>query len=79
MLVIRAIDTLKVFDIVFGTTGGGPGLATEVVQTYVYRSAYSYQQIGKAMAVMVLFSVLILAISLLLQSFQEEGSRKLRT
>nr|NIS41734.1 sugar ABC transporter permease [Desulfuromonadales bacterium] len=48
VLVIRAIDTLKVFDIVFGTTGGGPGLATEVVQTYVYRMAYSYQQIGKA-------------------------------
>lgn len=73
VLVIRAIDTLKVFDIVFGTTGGGPGLATEVVQTYVYRTAYSYQQIGKAMTVMVLFSILILAISLLLQRFQEDG------
>lgn len=73
VLVIRAIDTLKVFDIVFGTTGGGPGLATEVVQTYVYRTAYSYQQIGKAMTVMVLFSILILAISLLLQRFQEDS------
>ncbi len=73
VLVIRAIDTLKVFDIVFGTTGGGPGLATEVVQTYVYRTAYSYQQIGKAMAVMIIFSILILAISLLLQSLQQRG------
>lgn len=72
VLVIRAIDTLKVFDIVFGTTGGGPGLATEVVQTYVYRSAYSYQQIGKAMAVMILFSILILAISLVLQALQDD-------
>ena len=71
VIVIRVIDTLKVFDIVFGTTGGGPGIATEMIQTYVYRSAYSYQQIGKAMAVMILFSILILAISLLLQSFQE--------
>ncbi len=70
VIIIRAIDTLKVFDIVFGTTGGGPGLATEVVQTFVYRTAYSYQQIGKAMATMILFSLLILAISLALQSLQ---------
>jgi multiple sugar transport system permease protein len=75
VLVIRAIDTLKVFDVVFGTTGGGPGLATEVVQTYVYRTAYSYQQIGKAMTVMVLFAILILAISLALQSFQRDEKR----
>ena len=75
VIIIRAIDTLKVFDIVFGTTGGGPGLATEVVQTFVYRTAFSYQQIGKAMATMILFSLLILAVSLALQALQrrEDG------
>ena len=73
VVIIRAIDTLKVFDIVFGTTGGGPGLATEVVQTFVYRTAYSYQQIGKAMATMVLFSLLILAVALSLQMLQRRG------
>ena len=64
VLVIRSIDTLKVFDIVFGTTGGGPGLATEVLQTLAYRTAYGYLQIGKSMTIMVLFGVLILAICL---------------
>ena len=73
VIIIRAIDTLKVFDIVFGTTGGGPGLATEVVQTFVYRTAYSYQQIGKAMATMILFSLLILAIALALQYLKQRG------
>ncbi len=73
VIIIRAIDTLKVFDIVFGTTGGGPGLATEVVQTFVYRTAYSYQQIGKAMTAMILFSLVILAVSLILQSLQRRG------
>ena len=72
VVIIRIIDTLKVFDIVFGTTGGGPGLATEVVQTFVYRTAYSYQQIGKAMATMILFSLLILAVSIALQSLQRK-------
>lgn len=73
VIIIRAIDTLKVFDIVFGTTGGGPGLATEVVQTFVYRIAYSYQQIGRALATMVLFSLLILVVSLTLQMLQRRG------
>jgi multiple sugar transport system permease protein len=70
VIIIRAIDTLKVFDIVFGTTGGGPGLSTEVVQTFVYRTAYSYQQIGKAMATMIIFSILILVVALALQALQ---------
>ena len=75
VVIIRAIDTLKVFDIVFGTTGGGPALATEVVQTFVYRTAYSYQQIGKAMTAMILFSLLILVISLALQRLQRRGEQ----
>ena len=73
VVIIRAIDTLKVFDIVFGTTGGGPALATEVAQTFVYRTAFSYQQFGKAMAAMILFSLLILVISLALQRLQRRG------
>ncbi len=71
VIIIRAIDTLKVFDIVFGTTGGGPQIATEVVQTFVYRTAYSYQQIGKAMATIILFSLLILIVALALQMLQQ--------
>lgn len=64
VLVIRIIDTLKVFDIVFGTTGGGPRLATEVVQTYAYRTAFSVLQISKAMTIMLVFSVLVTALCL---------------
>ena len=59
VLIIRSIDTLKVFDIVFGTTGGGPGLATEVAQTFAYRTAYSFLQISRAMTIMVIFSALV--------------------
>ncbi|MCY4542254.1 MAG: sugar ABC transporter permease [Rhodobacteraceae bacterium] len=73
VVIIRAIDTLKVFDLVFGTTGGGPALSTEVVQTFVYRTAFSYLQIGKAMATMILFSILILGVSIALQMFQRRG------
>ena len=62
VLIIRSIDTLKVFDIVFGTTGGGPGLATEVMQTFAYRTAYSFLQISRAMTIMVIFAALVTAL-----------------
>ena len=65
VLIFRSIDTLKVFDIVWGTTGGGPGLATEALQTYAYRVAYSFLEMSKSMTVMVLFSVVVIFLTIL--------------
>jgi ABC-type sugar transport systems, permease components len=53
------IWSFTAFDFVFLMTGGGPGNATELVSTYMYRLAMSSQQPGYASAialVMVLFS-----------------------
>lgn len=73
--VFRSIDTLKVFDIVFGTTGGGPSLATEVVQTLAYRTSYGFLQIGKAMAIMVLFSLAIVVLCVAYERLQPDAER----
>ncbi len=70
VIVFRSIDTLKVFDIVFGTTGGGPALATEMAQTLAYRTAFSFLQISKSMTIMVIFSLVILAICVLYDRLQ---------
>lgn len=75
VVVFRSIDTLKVFDIVFGTTGGGPALSTEVMQTLAYRTSYGYLQIGKSMAIMVLFSVSILALCFAYSRLQPDAER----
>jgi multiple sugar transport system permease protein len=71
VLIFRTIDTLKVFDIIFGTTGGGPQIATEVMQTMAYRKAFSFLQMSEAMTVMVIFSVIVLAISLVYMRLEE--------
>ncbi len=71
ILIFRTIDTLKVFDIIFGTTGGGPQIATEVMQTMAYRKAFSFLQMSEAMTVMVIFSVIVLAISLIYMRLDE--------
>ena len=59
VIIFRSIDTLKIFDLVWGATGGGPGLSTEVVQTYAYRTAYGFLQMSKAMTIIVIFSVVV--------------------
>ena len=74
VILFRSIDTLKIFDLVGGATGGGPGLSTEVVQTYAYRTAYGFLQMSKAMTVIVIFSVIVA----LLTIFYHRVDRKLR-
>lgn len=71
VLIFRSIDTLKVFAIIFGTTNGGPGIATEAVQTLTYRTAFKILQISEAMTIMVIFSIVILTISLLYVRYSE--------
>ncbi len=58
----RTVDCLKVFAIIFGTTGGGPVRATEAMQVLTYRTAFKELQMSKAMAIMVLFSGFILVV-----------------
>ena len=72
VLIFRSIDTLKVFDIVWGTTGGGPGLATEVIQTYAYRVAYSFLEMSRSMTVMVLFSIVVIFLTAIYSKFNKD-------
>lgn len=65
VLIFRTIDCLKVFAIIFGTTGGGPAQFTEAVQTLTYRTAFKFLQMSRAMTLMVIFSVIILVICLI--------------
>lgn len=62
IVVFRLIDTLKVFDLVFGLTGGGPLRRTEAVQTLAYQTAFKFSDFGGAAAIVVLFSAIIFAI-----------------
>lgn len=60
--VFRAIECLKVFALIFGTTGGGPRQSTEALQVLTYRTAFEQLHMSKAMTIMVLSSILVLTI-----------------
>ncbi|MGE0798053.1 MAG: carbohydrate ABC transporter permease [Lautropia sp.] len=72
--VVRTIDALKTFDTIFVITQGGPGTASETINLYLYLQAFSYYQMGKASAVVVVFFVLVVALSWLLVWLRERTS-----
>jgi len=65
-LVIRTIDALKAFDTIFVISGGGPGSASETINLLLYLTAFNYYDMGYASANVVVFFLLILAITLVL-------------
>lgn len=64
-VLLRLIDVLKTFDIIYATTQGGPGFATETMNILAFKQGFEYFQFGKASAVLVLFFTIVLAIAVL--------------
>jgi multiple sugar transport system permease protein len=64
--VIRMIDALKAFDTIYVITLGGPGTSSETLNILLYQTAFAYYDLGYGSAMVVVFFVLILLISLLL-------------
>ncbi len=73
-LVIRAIDAIKAFDTIFVISNGGPGTASETMNIYLYLQAFSYYNMGYASAIVVVFFVLILMVSLVLFSVRQKSA-----
>ncbi len=60
---IRMIDAVKSFDIIFAITQGGPGSASETINLYLYSVAFIYYDVGYASAIVIVFFVLIVALA----------------
>ncbi len=71
-VLITTIGGLKVFDLIFVMTGGGPANATQVMGTYIYLQAFNLGNMGYANAL----SVILLLIALLMGVAQLKLSRR---
>jgi multiple sugar transport system permease protein len=60
----RTIDALKVFDLVFVMTQGGPADTTNVLQFYGYKKNFPEGMIGYGSAIAVWFFLVSLILSL---------------
>ena len=65
-VIIRSIDALKSFDIIYAITQGGPGTASETINIYLYTQAFSFYDIGYGSAIAVVFFGIVVAMSLAL-------------
>jgi raffinose/stachyose/melibiose transport system permease protein len=74
-LTVTVIAALASFDIVYISTGGGPGLQTTVPGLEIYRLAFAQRQVGLASALSVVLMLLVLACILPIQRLtrQERG------
>ena len=64
LVLLTTLGTLRIFDMVWVMTAGGPSHATETVATDVYATAFRFLQVGyaQAMAMILLFFILLLAV-----------------
>jgi raffinose/stachyose/melibiose transport system permease protein len=63
-VMLTLIGSLKLFDQVFATTGGGPGHASETLATLLYAEAFAFGEFGYGTAIALLLTVLVLGIAL---------------
>jgi ABC-type sugar transport system permease subunit len=59
--VIGMLNSITSFDLVYVMTGGGPGRATEILVTYIYKLGFVQTKFDDAAAVTMVFFVLLLA------------------
>ncbi len=58
-LLYRSQDALRVFDVIYGLTGGGPGTATDTLSSFAYTAYFRYAQFGRASTYAVVTFVLV--------------------
>lgn len=61
ILLVRFIDGLKTFALVYTLTGGGPGTATDLVYYHIYRAAFQSFDTGYSSALSILLVCIALA------------------
>ncbi|MDP3980981.1 MAG: sugar ABC transporter permease [Chlamydiota bacterium] len=76
IILFRMLDAIRVFDLVYVMTQGGPGGATDVLGLFVYRALFSEMAMGKASAASIIMiglaGVLALIIFLVYRKYTKD-------
>lgn len=64
-LLLRTMQSFKVFDIIYATTGGGPGSATTVLNFHIYTVGMTFFDMGYAAALANILLVIIAVLSII--------------
>jgi len=76
-LILRMIDSFKVFDIIYVMTRGGPADATKTISFFVYQESFAYLRAGSGAAyalVVTMASAVLIALYIMLLRRQDQAS-----
>jgi len=65
-VLFRTMDSLRIFDVIYATTLGGPNDATTNLQIMAYQYSFQWYQMGKGMAQAIVLLLLVVMVSYLL-------------
>jgi multiple sugar transport system permease protein len=70
-ILIRAMDSFKLFDIIYLVTGGGPGNVTETISYYTYLQGFKFFSLGYTAAMAFIQLIVITVIAQVFLRFQK--------
>ena len=74
LILLGIIGSLKTFDIVIQTTGGGPGRSTEFLNTYLYKAGVQQFNGGLSAAIGVMVLIIAVMLSLIQLAFNKRAN-----
>jgi multiple sugar transport system permease protein len=68
-LLIRLIFAVRTYDLIYIMTRGGPGVATDLVSYFIYRTAFVSLNIGEASAMAIVLMAIVMALTAFLYRY----------
>lgn len=65
-LILRSIDALKTFDIIYVITAGGPGTASETLNVFAFKTGFEFFRAGYSASLLIFLMFLVLGIAIML-------------
>lgn len=69
-LILRSIDALKTFDIIYVITQGGPGTASETLNVYAFKTGFEFFRAGYAASLLIFLLFAVLGVAVLLNALR---------
>lgn len=76
-VLLRTVDALQTFDVLFVTTKGGPGIKTELISYYTYKQGLDFFQMGYALALSWVLVLVTLVVAVAYMRFIPKRQKKL--
>ncbi len=70
--VLRSVDLLRFFDVIYITTQGGPGYASSTLNIYAYRKGFEFSDLGYASALLITLSTIVFGVVLVFSQLRRK-------